>query len=78
MSVSYPATTSGLPMQIEVLASQLYQGKNAGGDPNGGYTTGVFDNATLSYTATPEPATLTLLASGLVGLLAYASRRRRA
>jgi len=36
------------------------------------------DNAKLSSVASPEPATLTLLVSGLVGLLAYAWRRRRA
>ena len=31
----------------------------------------------LNVAATPEPGTLTLLAAGLVGLLAYAWRKRK-
>jgi len=37
---------------------------------------GVIDNVRI--TSSPEPATLTLLVTGLIGLLAYAWRRRRA
>ena len=35
------------------------------------------DNLTLSSTATPEPSTIVLLATGIIGLLAYAWRQRR-
>jgi hypothetical protein len=39
----------------------------------------VVDNVrvTATPTATPEPSTLVLLASGLIGLLAYAWRKRK-
>ena len=37
---------------------------------------GYIDNVKLSV-ATPEPSTLALLATGLLGLLAYAWRKRR-
>jgi hypothetical protein len=35
------------------------------------------DNVVLNRTTSPEPGTLTLLAAGLLGLLAYAWRKRR-
>ena len=35
------------------------------------------DNAIVTTSAIPEPGTLTLLATGLIGLLAYAWRKRR-
>ena len=35
------------------------------------------DNAQYSYTAVPEPGTLSLLACGLIGLLCYAWRKRK-
>ncbi len=35
------------------------------------------DNVSISYTPTPEPGTLALLAAGLAGLLCYAWRKRR-
>jgi hypothetical protein len=35
------------------------------------------DSFSLNYTAAPEPSTLALLAAGLVGLLAYAWRKRK-
>ena len=40
-------------------------------------TPGSYDNFTLSYTSVPEPSALVLLALGVVGLLAYAWRRRK-
>ena len=40
-----------------------------------GGVTATFDN--LTFTSTPEPGTLLLLAIGLTGLLAYAWRKRR-
>jgi hypothetical protein len=36
-----------------------------------------FDNVRLDYTAVPEPGTLALLASGLIGLLCYAWKKRK-
>lgn len=36
-----------------------------------------FDNVTLDAAAVPEPSLLTLFASGLLGLLAYAWRKRK-
>jgi hypothetical protein len=36
-----------------------------------------YDNVHLSVTSVPEPSTLALLAAGLLGLLAYAWRKRR-
>jgi hypothetical protein len=44
------------------------------GNPDGDSTT-LIDN--MSYHAVPEPSALALLATGLVGLLAYAWRKRR-
>lgn len=40
-------------------------------------TLGSYDNVTLSYTSVPEPAAVALLATGVIGLLTYAWRRRR-
>jgi hypothetical protein len=47
-----------------------------------GYSTGgagriAFDNVRLDVAGVPEPGTITLLASGLIGLMAYAWRKRR-
>jgi hypothetical protein len=39
--------------------------------------TGAFDTLQLVSTAAPEPTSITLLASGLLGLLAYAWRKRK-
>ena len=36
-----------------------------------------FDNVSLSYSVVPEPSAIALLVSGLIGLAAYAWRRRR-
>lgn len=64
------SVTSGDSLVVKVVES-------------GFYTTATWNstNANLDnvkITSSPEPATLTLLVSGLVGLLAYAWRRRRA
>jgi hypothetical protein len=41
------------------------------------FFTGYLDNITIEGTAVPEPSAMALAASGLVGLLAYAWRKRR-
>jgi hypothetical protein len=48
-------------------------------DPIGGYGLfqGAIDNVSFTVTTTPEPSTIVLLASALVGLSAYAWRKRK-
>jgi hypothetical protein len=71
-TVSWTATTSSSDsLVLSAIASNMTS--------NGGWNTNdaQFDNFKLTASS-PEPATLTLLATGLVSLLAYAWRRRRA
>jgi hypothetical protein len=44
--------------------------------PSSGYYWDPIDSVSLSYRAVPEPGTLALLAAGLLGLVAYAWRKR--
>ena len=53
-----------------IVGNNLYVGVIIG--------TGTYaDNVRLDISEVPEPSTLVLLASGLVGLLAYAWRKRK-
>ena len=42
-----------------------------------GFETHLDAVGSIVFTSTPEPSTLVLLASGLIGLLCYAWRKRR-
>lgn len=66
----FDGSTWGMP-----AVSYVQFGDCTGGNGNG---TGVYNTVAWSATVpTPEPATLVLLATGLLGLLAYAWRKRR-
>jgi len=67
---------AGQAIELQVVANNFLEGSY----PTDEYVAPSFgiDNATLSVTGAPEPATLTMLITGLIGLLAYAWRRRRA
>jgi hypothetical protein len=66
-------------VSFTALAGAEYIGKNVGVRITGGAGAwSIFDNVYLNYTsATPEPSTLVLVVTGVLGLLAYAWRKRK-
>lgn len=77
------ANTSGY-LAVNSTIAVMYVTHDAGVSFSGGATggvylagTGVITPASFTVTATPEPGTVVLLASGLVGLLIAAWRRKR-
>jgi hypothetical protein len=78
-SLSSTAMTDYVVTVPTVQSTDAWAGKNIAISLKTGVggTCWFFDNVRLESTATPEPGTLVLLASGLIGLLAYAWRKRR-
>lgn len=70
------ATTSGWQSySLTVSATDATSQLSLTSLSTGQYKRFLIDN--VSVTAVPEPATITMLAAGLIGLIAYASRKRR-
>ena len=66
-------SSSGIYSIGEAVAFYAEIGKGSGGG-----TTYIDLDPTISITATPEPSTMVMGAMGLIGLMAYGRRRRRA
>jgi hypothetical protein len=70
----WAATTGKGPAPASFLNALLYIGARPDGSMN---YAGLLDNVKIEGTPTPEPSAIMLLATGLLGLLAYAWRKRK-
>ena len=76
-ALTYVATSAVAGDSIEVRISGSTVGKSS--VVSGGYTYALIgvDNVRLDASAVPEPTSITLVVTGVLGLLAYAWRKRR-
>jgi hypothetical protein len=75
---SGPSTTAGGAVNMSlVTATQVVTDSDGGGQDGPLAFTAVFGRLDITLTPVPEPATVAMLGSGLVGLVLLGSRRRR-
>jgi hypothetical protein len=75
---SGPSTTGGGAINMSlVTATQVVTDSDGGGQDGPLAFTAVFGRLDIALTPVPEPATMLMLGSGLVGLVLIGSRQRR-
>jgi hypothetical protein len=81
--VTNPPTTTGdwqhISLSFDALAGQTYVAQPIAARfvPESGAGWAGIDNVSVTAAPTPEPGTLVILATGLIGLLCYAWKKRR-